>query len=595
LIAQPPTEVEKKRTRLDRQIGSLIRSIDDIVWSNIRIYRLESDFKTRLISSMESEDEADLERLRQIGEIIAPDPIPEFDKMALSIAASPATLNVQIFRQQVAQRAGGLDPEFDIDEAEADRAFSIAKTVIQNRRSRPKNFYLVTSPERDNARLIALLGVDLELGEPRLMSFVKVGSQMYDYLTSNNTDSTMYNDMKSAVQEGNSLMLTNQMFILRDLADHNIVDRTTARATGIDENQHPWIVRSVSMGRPIREAWEPSSGDSGVASSDDDPWNLGGGGWDIGGGKQDITEGAAVPGAIEYPKEIVVGSDVVAAYYAYQMEDNKVTGTEWGLELLNHFDELNYPSIWGGRATVNAILRNMKIGAILPVPRLGGETMAESGVFDKPQRILGGYGLAFSGDFTAPMLNNSGLFNFHASYTFDEASTDKLALSRYLSPTDSTLGPATPKGDEAYLIRYAFQGYYSFGFYADNDATHLFRLKFGGGVYGVDTYERRQVFRSDVEVDTTAQLGKVGSESHGGVAGKIEYMKGGTDIPYGASFQYFDGSVLGSVWLQFVVGRSLDLKLQGKYFTPLFRDPRPWESNSLVVPSLEVKYHFGTP
>ena len=286
---------------------------------------------------------------------------------------------------------------------------------------------------------------------------------------------------------------------------------------------------------------------------------------------------------------------MIAGYYSYTMNDDKqVKETDWGVELIGNFDELNYPSVWGGRMTLNAILRNVKIGAVLPQPRFGGATIAESGLFDKPQKILGGYGIAFGGDFVAPMINNSGLFNFHASYTFDEAGTDAMTTTVFdISPAGDT--SRRVQGEAAYLIRYAFKGYYSFGFYADRDAQHLFRLKLGGGVYGVDTYERQQYFGPGESLDTTAVLRDVTSKNHGSVAGKIEYMKGGTDIPYGAGLQYFDGSIQSNIWIQFIVARNIDLKLEGKYFTPLFRDPRPWESNSLVIPSLEVKYHFGKP
>jgi hypothetical protein len=87
-------------------------------------------------------------------------------------------------------------------------------------------------------------------------------------------------------------------------------------------------------------------------------------------------------------------------------------------------------------------------------------------------------------------------------------------------------------------------------------------------------------------------LFKDGSETVGGVSGKIEYMKGGQAIPFGAGVQYNDQSILANVWLQFIINPSLDLKLEGKYFTPMFRDPHDWENVNNVVPSLSVKYHF---
>lgn len=600
LVAQP---ADKEITRLDREIDNLIRSLDDIVWSNIIIYRLQDDFKNRLITSMQAEDSADIERLEQIGEVLAPAPLPNFASTAITIAGSPRGRTLELFKQSICQRYPEYDCEYDFDPDDMQRAFSIASAIVQNRSTRPKDFFLVASRDRENPRLIALLGVNFESGSPSLMSFRRVGSQLYEYLTSNNNDSTMYSELKDAVRTG-SPSLANQMFLLRDLSKVAIVDRTKAIATYIDENENPWVIVSVSMGRPIREEWtappaEDTTGGAGAETGTIDFAALLQGDDIFGGeGNESLVEGAAVPGAVEHSKELVVGTDVIVGYYSYEMEDNQVKETKWGLELLNNFDELNYPSIWGGRMTLNAILRNIKLGAVLPQLRFGGNTIAESGLFDNPQRILGGYGIAFGGDFAAPVLNNSGLFNFHASYTFGEAETEAMRTTVYERQSgDSGVGTLLSQGETAYLIRYAFQGFYSFGFYADHAGEHLFRLKLGGTVYGADEFERRQVFTrgSDVQSDTVPTLEKIGSEAVGGIAGRVEYMRGGTQIPYGVGLQYFDAAIQSNVWIQFVVSRSLDLKLEGRFFTSVFRDPRPWEEKSLIVPSLEVKYHFGAP
>src|SRR5690606_10676549 len=162
-------------------------------------------------------------------------------------------------------------------------------------------------------------------------------------------------------------------------------------------------------------------------------------------------------------------------------------------------------------------------------------------------------------DFAAPMLNNSGLFNFYGSYTFSEANTDKIRLFENVG---------TP--ELGYLIRYAFQAYYSFGFYADAAAKHLFRIKIGGTVYGVDAFSRQIDPDADPGTDVEelpTVLQEVWSRTRGGVSGKVEYMKGGQLVPWGAGVQYFDQSILANVWLQFAISRSLDLKLEGKYFT----------------------------
>lgn len=600
-LAQPS---DKEITRLDREIDGLIRSIDDIVWSNIIIYRLQDDYKNRLLTSLQAEDSADIERLEQIGEVVAPGPLPNFSSTAITTASGRGSRGFDLFKASICQRYPEYDCEYDFDNDELQRAFTIASSIVQNRASRPKDFFLVASRDRTNPRLIALLGVDFQSGSASLMSFRRVGSQLYDYLTSNNADSTMYSELKDAIRVG-SPSLSNQMFLLRDLSKVAIVERTKAIATYIDETENPWVIQSISMGRPIREAWTPPPVEDTSAAGDDagaiDFSALLGGGTDIFGdeGTKSLVEGAAVPGAVEHPHEIVIGTDVIAGYYSYEMNTEKqVKETKWGLELLNNFDELNYPSIWGGRMTLNAILRNIKLGAVLPQIRFGGNTIAESGLFDKPQRILGGYGIAFGGDFAAPVLNNSGLFNFHASYTFGEAGTDAVAKTVYeVQPGDSGLGDPTVTGERGYLIRYAFQGFYSFGFYADNESQHLFRMKLGGTVYGVDEFERRQVLGrgSDIQTDTVPGLEKVSSETIGGIAGRIEYMKGGTDIPYGIGLQYFDAAIQSNIWIQFIISRSLDLKLEGRFFSSVFRDAKPWEEESLIIPSLEVKYHFGTP
>ncbi len=592
--AQPD---DKELVKLDRRIDNLIRSIDDIVWTNITIYQLKGEFRTELLTSMQSEDSVDMQALQRIGDIVAPEPLANFSTTAVAIARNAR--NFEMFKRQVCARNNEYDCEFDFDEELLTQAFNLAAGIVQNENNRPKNFYLVTSRDRKNPRLIALLGVNLESGSPSLTSFRKVGNSLYEFLESNN-NSEMYGALKEAVADG-SPELANQMFLLRDFAELEIVDRTKALATYIDEEQYPFVLRSISNERPLREAYTPPPVED-TSASEEPEFDFGAllGGGDIFGGTEQTTvvDGAAVPGAVEHPNEAVLGTDVVAAFYSYEMDDEKqVKSTKWGLELINNFDQINYPSIWGGRLTLNALLRNIKIGAVLPQPRFGGASIAESGLFNKPQNIIGGYGAAFSGDFAFPVLNNSGLFNFYASYTFGEADNENMLVSVYPNANDSSLGPRTVRGEEAYLIRYAFQGYYSFGFHVDPEARNLFRLKLGGAVYGVDGFERQRVTREGdiVAADTVPELGKIFSETHGGVSGKVEYMRGGTDIPYGAWVQYFDGSMLSSVWLQFIIGRSLDLKIQGKFFTPLFRDQRPWEQNALVIPSLEVKYHFGTP
>lgn len=592
-LSQPlgaQTTEDKDVVRLNRRLKSLIRSIDDIKWSNITIYRLEDEFSQRLLKSMEAEDNADIKYVNDIGATITDEPLADFFDVIRSIASQPRTnpvRNYDQFKKALATRYN-VDPD-DLDDTQLKNAAGRVMTVISKRANRPKQFYLVTSRDKSQPRLIAMLGVTVDemTGKINLSdNYVFVGSEVYNYLHSNSTDTTMYAEIKNAVTDG-SPNLSNQMFVLRDLSEITLAPVTKVRANYLDENRYGYVLTSISEGRPLRgeakveDSTAEGGDDSGNPLFADNPSNSGS-------GRMAKTE---IPGTGEYPYEVSIGTDVIASFRAYDLRDKKIPEPSWGVELRNNFDEINYPSIWGGRMTLNVMLENIKIGAVLPEIRFGGNSIDSSGIGSRPQKILGGYGLAMSGDFTAPLLSNSGLFNFYASYTFSEQQTDKMQPFLYT-------GVKPQVGEDAYLIRYAFQAFYSFGFYADAAATHLFRIKVGATAYGVDQYIREEdtlasASAEQTSVPTVFTKQATQSQTIGGVAARIEYMKGGQRIPYGLGVQYFDQSLLANLWVQFAVGSRLDLKLEGKYFTPIFRDPHAWEESNLVVPTASLIYHFG--
>ena len=582
LLAQCP-DTSQEYIRANRRVASLLTSINDLKWKELTIYEITGDLSAALLQKQNQEDSLDLLRLTAIGESIIDEPVPDFAQRALALAARFSQCSA--FKTAMATQLQ-VEPD-DFDEALIDEACNLAKTIQTRRAGRAKQFYLVTSKKEvgTTPRLIAMLGVkDNGGGDISIMS-QRAGAELFTYLNSNCAPTGLYTDIRTAVAES-SPDLINKMFMLRRLSEINIVDRTVARASYLEEEDFRFILTSISEGRPIR------SGDTATTSAGtgmfgaDDPFANAGGGDE---GTERIVKGASVPGAVEYPNEITVGTDVLLAFHNYDLSKKNDPKLVWGVELENNFDEINYPSIWGGRMSLSALLENVKIGAVLPTIRFGSDTsVAASGLGSRPQKLMNGYGFLFSGDFTAPLLANSGLFNFFASYTFSESNSG-LKIQDYNEVSKEFAG-----GETAWLIRYAFQGYYSFGFYADANATHLFRLKFGGTVYGVDHYVNRpdtSVSLADVS-ERPNTLYKTNSETVGGVSGKIEYMKGGQSIPFGAGIQYNDQSILANVWLQFIINPSLDLKLEGKYFTPMFREPHDWENVNNVVPSLSVKYHF---
>lgn len=590
------TTEDREVTKLNRRLNSLIRSIDDIKWNNITIYRLEDEFRQRLISGMQAEDRADLDRLAGFCETIYDEPLPgDCAEAMISIASSTRGRTPAGFKSAIAQRYN-IDAEY-IDEEELSQAYSLARSIVTRRDARPKQFYLITSRDKNPTRLIALLGVSVSdaTGEIAIKN-VWAGSDLFTYLSTNSpnsSDGSTYEELRSQASEQSPSGLSNQMFTLRKLDEILITDRTTVRATAIDEGRYQNVLIGVSEGRPLRAPYKApvdESDSTAVPEEEGDLFNSEGGGsglfGETGGTPSNVFANSTQPGTQEYPYEIGIGTDVLASFRAYDLS-GPIAAPKWGIELEANYDELNYPSIWGGRMTLSAILENIRIGAVLPMIRFGDSTIATSGIGSRPQKIIGGYGIAFEGDFTAPVIQNSGLFNFHGSYTFSEVGPEQM--------TPFMFRPGTTIGEEAYLIRYDFQAFYSFGFFADPAARHLFRLKVGGTVYGVETLRREEDTTLPVSETETPEytLVKHNSEANGGVSGAIEYMRTGTWVPFGARLQYVDNSILTNLWMQFAVARNLDLKFDIKYFTPVFRDPYAWESSNLVVPAVTVRYHFG--
>ena len=571
LRAEPDTN--KTKQRLSRQLASLSRAIDEIKWSNVTIYRVQDELKQRLIQPQLAASAKDSLEIESHAPTIsmAGDPLTNFYNTVIRVA-TPTRIrrDPELFRERLAD-AYGIQKD-DLDQQEAEEVLNLASKVLNERANIPKDYFLITTRDRNDPLMIALIGIEeLPGGGYSLKGAPQAGSDLYDYLQT--LDQGLYGDLREAVA-GSSQSLANQMFVLRDLSEITLAPRTQTRATYLDEDRFGYVLLSVSQGRPLRAA---DSNRIINANLMEDPTLP--------------AQQAAAPNMVEYPYEITVGTDVLASFRAYRVTNDTlpVPEPEWGVELLNNFDEINYPSIWGGRLTLNAILENIKIGAVLPQLRFGGNTIDSSGFGTSRQKIIGGYGIAVSGDFAAPVLDNSGLFNFYGSYTFSESNTDKIRLF------DST----SQFNELGYLIRYALQAYYSFGFYADAAAKHLFRLKIGGTVYGVDYFSRREDPDAVVtgEEPRPTSLFKDDSKSFGGVSGKIEYMKGGQAIPWGASVQYLDNSLLADAWIQFAITPRFDLKFEGKYFTPLDdKDERllshPWENPYLIVPAVSVKYHF---
>jgi hypothetical protein len=56
--------------------------------------------------------------------------------------------------------------------------------------------------------------------------------------------------------------------------------------------------------------------------------------------------------------------------------------------------------------------------------------------------------------------------------------------------------------------------------------------------------------------------------------------------------QFFDGSISGDVWAQVPVVNGFDLRIMAQYFQVALRDPKPWEEQTIVQPSLQMLFNF---
>jgi len=574
LRAEPDTN--KTKQRISRSLASLSRAIDEIKWSDVTIYRIQDELKQRLIQpqrAASAKDSIEIEShaipIDLAGEGLVN---PSFYNTVMRIVGRARTADK--FRELLAEQySRSVD---DIEPQESDQVYNLAQKIVAAQRNIPKDYFLVTSRDQTSPLLIALVGIeDLPGGGFSLKGNPQAGLDLYDYLKP--LDATLYDDLRSAA-EAKDPSLSNQMFALRDLSEITIAPHTISRATYLNEDKFEHVILSISEGRPLRSQDSERITNSNLTTDPTLP-----------------KETSALPSSVEYPYEAAVGTDILASFIAYKKTSDTlpIPTADWGVELRNNFDEINYPSIWGGRLTLNAILENIKIGAVLPEFRFGDSTIGTSGFGSNQQKIIGGYGIAVSGDFAAPVLENSGLFNFYGSYSFGEANTDKIRLS------DQSTFTTLQFAEHGYLIRYAVQGYYSFGFYVDAAARNLFRLKIGGTAYGVDDFIRAEDTTVQVTGEDTrpTKLYKVNSFSQGSISGKVEYMRVGQTIPWGASLQYLDQSILADIWIQFAITPRLDLKFDGKYFTPLDKERRPithpWENPNLIVPAVTLKYHFG--
>ncbi|MEN3026078.1 MAG: hypothetical protein ABDH31_00005 [Chlorobiota bacterium] len=300
-----------------------------------------------------------------------------------------------------------------------------------------------------------------------------------------------------------------------------------------------------------------------------------------------ISEGQS--SAYSHPNELTVSfPDLLRyRYYAVRAEEaGTVENTEdtvriynlhlphLGVEFRHGLEELNYPSVWSQRVTLNALWSSARLGVILPM-KGWGELSSKIG--PKPRLTHAGWGLYGTVDFPIKLLYDGGVFHASASYVFGDAK----------SSGRPAWNPELQRFSD-FLIRYHVQLQYSFAIAVDKN--YFFRFRLGGTVYEAETWTQHEDTTEDREI--IRLLRRARSETVGGISGGIDFLSTGIQTPYGFALNYFDGTLLSTIWLQIPVTRGLSLRFDGRVFTCLLRDPRLWEERVLFLPSARVVLNF---
>lgn len=242
----------------------------------------------------------------------------------------------------------------------------------------------------------------------------------------------------------------------------------------------------------------------------------------------------------------------------------------YGVELRYGFEAINYPSLWSERLTLNALWGSSRLGLILPT---NGWSSLSTSFGNTRTMTYAGLGVNGAFDFPIKVISESGVFNLSTSYVFDDAKQSD--YMRFNSVTGR---------NEDYLVRYHASLQYSFAVQIDKDFT--FRMRLGGTLYGMESW----AFAAN-EKDSVAYR-KVSTENVGGVSGRIDFMTTAWSTPVGFSLSYFDESLLTLAWLQIPVMSNFAMRLDAQLFAPILRDPHPWETVSVVIPSLRFIFNF---
>lgn len=289
--------------------------------------------------------------------------------------------------------------------------------------------------------------------------------------------------------------------------------------------------------------------------------------------------------------ELTIGLVDLIRFRHYEMMRDPATGEivdstynkalpKYGVELKYGLDEINYPSLWSERMTLSVMWQSYKMGVVLPT---NGWSSLSKDLFNIDRRLTNaGFGVYAGFNFPMKIVNQSGVFDLSSSYVFGDAD---------FRPAPGSSSIENPLGT-AYLPRFHLQGHYSFAIKIDESS--FFRFKLGGTFYSMENWVRepRENRTTGIWDTVTVQNKYDPDEFRGGISGKVEYMALSNTVPWGASIQFFDGTILTNAWLQVPFNDQFSVKGEARMFRTALRDPLEWEQESLFFPNLQFIVTF---
>lgn len=311
-----------------------------------------------------------------------------------------------------------------------------------------------------------------------------------------------------------------------------------------------------------------------------------------------ISEGAPLNMKLGKLNQLIISPDLISwKKYPWDEEEDDIDETVvnerlpmYGVELRYGVDELNFPSFWSERWTLNAMWHSAKLGLVLPTN--GWSSVFNDDILSLASRrkfTTAGVGISAQFDFPFPVIKRSGVFRVNMSYVSGDADESPFKM-------DKDINDLTMDRNFDHLIRAHGQLHYTFGVNVDNN--HLFRFGIGGTVYNVEKWHY-EVEEGSEGLPNTKKFKYYNDETYGGISGRIDFMTNFRyTTPWGVSLQYFDETIGLNGWILFpIIENTLAMKLAANSFISLRDDDMelyPWEydNKAVIIPMLRFIYTF---